>query len=502
MSIVLRRTLFLDRQGSGDIDELYGSLRLDLRTELTNRLGLQNLPEVLASWPDATWSNGYGSSMATIREWMPETRCDRALLQIEFTECHRDYEWVIDLSLGRYEQEIVLYEEAQALPPMPAIPFAELPDLMSFSERAWKDEDGLAAGGIYAVGQDRVEAFVDFVKSPERKMPIILISATRQQPAYLLPETKQLARQLQGLAHVIRLNDDACAVRLRSLQPSHSCYDGAVRIYWPGYKPSDNPNLHPFWSPRQLQSESARVSRDILTVIAKESPRIFSKNSDIKVLEDQHLAEESRKQVAEVEARFREQLRLRLQEQQDADLDEWIAEYDRVEHENRVLRQENEELMAAQSQLQHKVYALRGQLNNWWQSRQPFQSEEKSRAKIYLSSKARRQFAAFDHSEQLYWEEHLVQKLLDAELRKSQTAAIPGRNGTSWVYPRSRSAGGRRVLYYGDGEEVFVCELFTGAEHDDEYEAARDQGIDLEDYRDFEAWGANKVLEQASGLTM
>lgn len=109
---------------------------------------------------------------------------------------------------------------------------------------------------------------------------------------------------------------------------------------------------------------------------------------------------------------------------------------------------------------------------------------------LLLSAEARQQYERLDGNEQDYWERHIFPKLLDPELCDRQSESIEGPNGTCWVYPRSGTAAGRRVIYYRDDEDVYVCELFAShKDYDKDYDrfrtAYRGTGIDRERYGSF-----------------
>lgn len=492
MPVVFRRSLFFGGQDSA-ADDLYPSLSQDLRTEIVTRLKLQDDLGLLASWPNSDWSNSYGSATARCREWTAEADPHNRLLQVQLVEYRLDYEWAIELRLGSIGDEVILHEEGSISPSKPEIPFEEMPNLLPFTNRySCKDEDGMMAGRTYIVSSDRVDAFADFIQSPQRRVPIVLISRTPDSASYLLADTRALARRLRGLAHIIKLEDAQTAQLLVSHQPKHGCYNGAVRVFWPGFKTTDNPELHHLWPPRQFRTveDISAVSSAIFSVIALESSRIFAKNPDIQLLEDGQSEQESRKRLIQLEKEIGERLRLRLQQQADAGLEELVREYDQVRQERDDLKKDNDDLRAKVSQLEHKIRDLNWHLNSAWQGRQQPESDDRQVAipAVLLSGRARKQYDSFDHRERAYWDEHILNKLSDRQLRDNQTELVEGPSGTCWVYPRKRTADGRRVIYYGEDEAIYVCELFTGGEHDGEYSRLRDKGVDRAVYDGFQMW--------------
>jgi len=481
MSVVLRRSLFFHQQDN-QVEDVYISLRQDLKTEVSNLLRLQDHPDLLGDWPEGKWSNSYGSATVTCSEWESEAESQKRLLQMQFIQHCRDHRWVTELRLGRiHGEEVVFFEEWSLLPFKPSIPFEEVPELLTFvSEWTCKNEDGMLANSIYAVSNERAEAFVDFIESPDRRLPIVLVSPSRDNSGYLLSDTGSMVRKVRGLAHVTRLKDSKAAQSLHLLLPHHGCYNGAVRIYWPGFKATDDPDLHPFWHPSRLRTvvDESEIHIDIFREVADRSPRIFARSADIERLEQQRLDEESEKRLTKLEEQLREQIRLRLQQQTDAELETLFGSYEEVERER-----------------DHEVRRLRWQLNKAWQGRQQLEppDEQIVTQDILLSSRARRQYTSFDQQEQNYWDEHVLRKLLGEHLRDSQSEPVDGPNGTCWVYPRGKSADGRRLIYYIDDDRIYVCELFPGEEHDKEYRKLRNKGMDRQAYDGFEQWQCNET---------
>ncbi len=102
---------------------------------------------------------------------------------------------------------------------------------------------------VRRVDEADVAAFVDEVLSPNRVTPQIVVSvenATRS-PAL---DTEELAQRLTGMAAVYRLVSVHASYRLRDeltsrgMSDKFGCYNGGVRIYWPGLGASDNPYDH------------------------------------------------------------------------------------------------------------------------------------------------------------------------------------------------------------------------------------------------------------------
>ena len=495
MPIILGYSLFFDQKDNPTVEDLYRSLCQDLKAEIADLLGLHDSPAMLDDWPNANWSNAHGSATVESTEWTTEADPDgfkRKLLKVQFIQHLRDYSWVVDLKLGCIRKDdVVLTGEWSISSFKPIVPFEEMPELLTFAPKyTCHDEDGLLAGKTYLVSEDRVASFADFIKSPERQSPIILISRPSSNAEYLLTEIGAMARKVQGLAHVIKLADDRTAQRLRSLLPRHSCYNGAVRIFWPGFRTEDDPALHPFWHRNKLKTteEEFEARRDIFARIADESPRIFSKSPDIGYLERRQSEEKHEKRLAQLKERLREQERSAFEVQRDArqretDWEELFTAYEVLEGERESLRQRNHEL-------EHENRRLRWQLTGDWPSEQQLGTDDEQAVAgaVLLSRKARKRYSSFSSNERDYWNEHLLGKLLNEKMRDNQSEPIHGPNGTCFAYPRSGTGDARRLIYYQESDRIYVCELFPGAEHDKDYDRLRNRGVDRHAYNGFEQW--------------
>ena len=339
-----------------------------------------------------------------------------------------------------------------------------------------KDEgDGMLTGRTYVVRAARVASFVEFLCSSQRRLPVVLISPTQDsnEPLMPFPDIQQMSCEVQGVAHITKLRDSNAADRFRQLLPRHACYNGAVRVFWPGYLTESESSDHPFWHPGRLRSVGGcrATYYEVLDELLSKSPQLVPRNTDVNHLQQQRIRQ------------------LEASQASDRDWDELYMEYERTAKELDTLSQLNQSL-------QQENRGLRWQLSTAWQKGQ-VEIEDVSLPSLYLSAQACRQFTHLDGSERDYWERHLFPKMLNASQCSPQSEPMEGPNGTCWVYPRSGAAGGRRVIYYRDGEDVRICELFPSHE---EYERLRTShqgtGIDRETYRDFELMPFSALLRQ------
>ncbi len=508
MPVILVRSLFLDRMDNRSTEDLYPSLCQDLKAQIANLLGLQDSPGMPDGWPNANCSNAVGSADVASSEWrdVPSPgRYDRKLLAIGFTQHCQGYDWIVHLRLGQVrEDEVALAEECSISSFQPKLPFETIPNLLAFIPRyACKDEDGMLAGRVYVINTDRAEAFVHFVTSPERRLPIILVSPTLDSSRYLLSAARSIAGMVRGMAHVVKLQDHQAAQQLRFNLPKHDCYGGAVRIFWPGFNDTDDSALHPVWPPRRLQTGTGEsdVRDQVLADILKRSPQVFEGNSDIELLEQQQAEALSRRRLVELAEQRAEQIRLGIQEQTDSELGTLLRSYQEVEIERDSLRQRVQDLENTNSELEHEMRTWKWQAQNAWQGKGQLEpDEDQTTARIvFLSAKAHKQYASLDEGERRYWDENLLKKLLDEQLRNNQSESTKGKHGSCWVFPRGETADGRRLFYYTEDEGIYVCEVLPSGEKDREYKRLRDRGVDRQVYGDFEQWRPDQVAESIAG---
>lgn len=95
-------------------------------------------------------------------------------------------------------------------------------------------------------GRTDAEILAAALWHPTRNLPIVALSS--YEGAYLTENfAQELASDLTGVALVALLDDD-CAWHLTKMRGKEwSTYNGAVRLYWPGLRQSEQPLRHPVW---------------------------------------------------------------------------------------------------------------------------------------------------------------------------------------------------------------------------------------------------------------
>ncbi len=103
--------------------------------------------------------------------------------------------------------------------------------------RDWKfaDEDVPLAIAFDATASADAKVLCDILRSNTRRLPILVVSNDEDEAVWKNLHVKA-AEHLVGLAHVAYVNAESSWVLTDELGPRNSCYFGAVRLYWPGYR--------------------------------------------------------------------------------------------------------------------------------------------------------------------------------------------------------------------------------------------------------------------------
>ena len=100
---------------------------------------------------------------------------------------------------------------------------------------------------------DGVAQFVEWLRSQERVRPVVFVSATNREDRPII-DADQIAGQVCGLAHVFVGRDRFPSLDLkRHLPQALNCWDGSVRVYWPGMGLADESFRHRFWRPDEIR---------------------------------------------------------------------------------------------------------------------------------------------------------------------------------------------------------------------------------------------------------
>lgn len=102
-------------------------------------------------------------------------------------------------------------------------------------------------GAKHVDGEQDVKALLRELESPDRTLPIVLVTDPVDHESPIPNLSDLLASALFGMAIITHATREATYELTREVGKTMSCFDGAVRIYWPGWRPSHSPFAHPLF---------------------------------------------------------------------------------------------------------------------------------------------------------------------------------------------------------------------------------------------------------------
>lgn len=131
----------------------------------------------------------------------------------------------------------------------------------------------LALGAApYFLSEKNIEEFLNLLRSPERRIPIVLVTpyAGGGNPDI---DSDELANALAGVAIVVEaVNQDTTWELRAELGKDLACFDGGIRIYWPGFTDSDRRERHPLFLGQWVRGRSdaaTTIERLVFSVAAE-----------------------------------------------------------------------------------------------------------------------------------------------------------------------------------------------------------------------------------------
>ncbi len=97
------------------------------------------------------------------------------------------------------------------------------------------------------IGREAGRALADTIWDDERGLPVVVVS---ELDGFMLhPElANDVARDLTGLATVVHIDEEAAWLLSEDKGREWSCYQGALRLYWPFQTTRNDPYSHPLWT--------------------------------------------------------------------------------------------------------------------------------------------------------------------------------------------------------------------------------------------------------------
>lgn len=203
-------------------------------------------------------------------------------------------------------------------------------------------------------GKEGAEELMRLVWSPERRVPLVVVSE-EYNGAMLHPDLPRLmADELASLAKVVHIDAKVSWQVTMAKGKEWSCYNGAIRLFWPGEV--DEPMRHPLWSAFRLMEDASSVEH-AATRIRNQLRRMIFSQSALAVWEPRLIG--AVRQAARDE-RIKEQLKQarsakeyeELAEQYAKDASDLREENKRLEREINELKGQLEQLNIA---LRHKA---------------------------------------------------------------------------------------------------------------------------------------------------
>ena len=130
-------------------------------------------------------------------------------------------------------------------------------------------------------GRDTGEWLASEIQVVDRTLPIAVVSEIDGEVP--LPNlSHELARDLAGVANVYQIDFAASWGLTEALGKSYSCYQGALRLYWPRFNLSDSIYAHQLWTVTRLLSHGASTT-DSANRIRRQLRRMVMRASVVSV---------------------------------------------------------------------------------------------------------------------------------------------------------------------------------------------------------------------------
>lgn len=100
---------------------------------------------------------------------------------------------------------------------------------------------------VFYVTMEVVSSFVELLISDRRRLPIVVVSRIDGR-TFSEGLSDRILSDLCGLAHICELNEEAAWEMTNRIGREWSCFNGAVRLFWPGVDLSGNFRNHPLWT--------------------------------------------------------------------------------------------------------------------------------------------------------------------------------------------------------------------------------------------------------------
>ncbi len=104
------------------------------------------------------------------------------------------------------------------------------------------------------IGKEGGSAFLEELWDQNRTLPVVAISSYDDEDALFPDIAATMAAELVGMATVVNIDANASWHLSGEKGREWSCYNGAIRLYWPIRDQQEVPFVHPLWTQSRLMS--------------------------------------------------------------------------------------------------------------------------------------------------------------------------------------------------------------------------------------------------------
>lgn len=184
----------------------------------------------------------------------------------------------------------------------------------------------------------------------KRALPVVLVSQLETDET--VHPTSDIRAKLVGLAHVYEINYEAGYELTRLVGKASSCFHGAVRLYWPGFK-QDEAKRHPLFTTERMEElveRHATFEDHLFRRLSEVAAARFVDSPVVRTL--RQIEERTRREEVQ---KLRHVVRDAQNNPAKADDAEWLAELDKALTHNETLSARIEELEEQNLELQYEL---------------------------------------------------------------------------------------------------------------------------------------------------
>jgi len=288
---------------------------------------------------------------------------DQTLDQVIWTRPHEadpTLRWRTTIKMGRLSTGTIIIDltvelsstvfEARRLPFTQIRPPRLVREIAS-KHRCYGEAPGSLLLARRIEADEVAELLVPLIESPKRVYPLVVVAPTSgPRPGVPIPPYR-IQEDLAGLARVFELSPDATFKLSESVGPRRSCFDGGIRVYWPGFTKESNPYLHPLFLGEDIEAHPNKSRERIFSAVRGNANFRWAESAELIRLQRQVWDEEERQRVLkfkELESRLAESSaaaerataeltgKLRLELDKSKELSDFVH---RLRHENETLRE-------------------------------------------------------------------------------------------------------------------------------------------------------------------